>query len=351
MSLLSRLLLMGLFVSVMCIGFGVGLYFEVQQAFEPTPRLSQPVAVSVPAGAGTQEIAAALKQAGIIRSSFWFRAVVSWYAIDQRLKPGNYPFSGGEDLNSVVHALIQGREEKVRVTIPEGLKLTEIAELVERAGLASASAFFQAMQSSDLIQEHFGDWGALTTVEGLAFPETYTFAKGVTARQVAAAMMQLTRDKVEKLVGTATRGGLTRYQACILASIVEKEAKLPEDRPLVASVFMNRLKAGMRFESCATVQYALGEHKERLTYDDLKVDSPYNTYLKSGLPPAPISNFGTGSLKAVAEPAETDYLFFVSDAADGHRFSRTLGEHERSKRIFLEERRRQDREKRRNGTR
>lgn len=345
MSLFRSLLLMGLLIPIVLAGFAIGLYWEIEGALAPVPLLPQPVRLTIPPGAGSQDIALALKNAGIIRSSFWFRALVSWYAIDQRLKPGTYPFRGGEDLNAVIHSLLVGREEKVRVTVPEGLKLSEIAQLVEKAGVASAGAFLLAISSPELLKEHFGDWGALTTSEGLAFPETYTFAKGVSAAQVADAMFRLTRERVEKLVGTATRGGLTRYQACILASVVEKEAKTPEDRPLVASVFMNRLKSGMRFESCATVQFALGEHKERLTYDDLKVESPYNTYLNPGLPPSPISNFGVECLKAVAEPADTEYLFFVSDAADGHRFSKSLGEHERSKRIFLQERKRQDRER------
>ncbi|HNV72711.1 MAG TPA: endolytic transglycosylase MltG, partial [Candidatus Ozemobacteraceae bacterium] len=146
MSLFPRLLLMGLFMVVLCVGFLVGAYYEIERAFAPTPVLAQAVTVTIPAGAGSHEIGAALKQAGIIRSSFWFRVMVSWYAIDQRLKPGSYPFRGGEDLNTVIHALVQGREEKVRVTIPEGLKLVEIAQVVERAGIASAATFLQAIQ-------------------------------------------------------------------------------------------------------------------------------------------------------------------------------------------------------------
>lgn len=347
MSLFRSLLTFGLLFGIAAIGFLAGgfLWFH-EQTLSPgtSTRSSAPTEIEIKSGNSPKDIASRLKAGGIIRSAFVFRLLTSLYGVDTRLKPGKYRFNGTESIEDILKALIKGREELVRVTIPEGLTLAAISQLIEKAGIASSAAFLELAQSRHIARTYFQDWGAPTSLEGLAFPETYAFSKDADVEEVLSTMLNMTRDRVDRLIaGPKTSSGLTKYEACILASIVEREAKLASERPLVASVFLNRLRSGMRLESCATVQFALPEHKERLTFEDLKIVSPFNTYQNNGLPPTPISNFGISALAAVASPAVSDYLFFVSDAAEGHKFSTTLTEHERSRKDFFQIRKKKNR--------
>ncbi|MBF0498945.1 MAG: endolytic transglycosylase MltG [Candidatus Riflebacteria bacterium] len=338
MSFFRTLIISGFLQFLAIVGFFLGGYWWLVDAAQ-SPELARPAVITVQQGMHTGEMAALLKKSGIVKSAFLFRFWCSFYGIGSRLRPGTYRFQGGESLDQVFQMFLEGREEKVRVTIPEGWTLPMIAAGVEHAGICSSAVFLQTITSPDLIKQTFIGWGTLPSAEGLAFPETYTFARGVSAKEVADSMLQKSFDIISRRIASATADGLTPYQACILASLVEREGKLAEERPIIASVFLNRLRQGMRLESCATVQYALPEHKERLTFDDLKIESPYNTYLHSGLPPTPISNFGKASIDAVISPARTDYLFFVSNASEGHRFANTLNEHERYRQRFFQDRR------------
>lgn len=333
----------GLFLAVFScllatLGFLGGGYWWVTDVSQPPPLRKSSISLTIPPGMRSGEIATLLKSFSLIRSALVFRFWVGFYGVGSRLRPGNYEFHGAETIDSLLQSLLEGREERVRVTIPEGWTLPMIANGVERAGICSASAFLPAISSPELLGKVFVGWPALPSAEGLAFPETYTFSKGVQPQVVAETMLQKGRDMAEREVGRSGKNGLTIYQACVLASLVEREGKRKDELPLIASVFLNRLKQGMRLESCATVQYVLPTHKDRLTFDDLKIESPFNTYLKSGLPPTPISNFGRAALAAVASPAESDYLFFVSNASDGHRFATSLSEHERYRRQFFKDR-------------
>ena len=334
----SRGLLFSLVVcSLALAGFVGGAFWWVSDIGRPTT--CRAVSLVVPPGMRSGEIATQLKNAGLIRSTLAFRFWVGLYGAGSRLRPGKYEFQGTETIERILQILLEGREERVRVTIPEGWTLSMIARGVEEANVCSGSAFLAAVSSPELLEKIFVGWPTLPSAEGLAFPETYTFSKGVHPRDVAGTMLQKTREMVEKTVGRDGRNGLTVYQACVLASLVEREGKRKDELSLIASVFYNRLKLGMRLESCATVQYVLPMHKERLTFEDLKIDSPFNTYLNPGLPPTPISNFGKAALSAVASPTQSDYLFFVSDASDGHRFATSLSEHERYRRQFFRDRR------------
>lgn len=287
---------------------------------------------------GTIAIAQRLKDGGVIPSSFLFRCYVAFYAVDQRLKPGDYEFNNKDDIQTILAKLLEGRQQEIMITVPEGYSLRMIASLLETKGICSADEFSECLKDIDFLRRHFPGWSDLTAGEGLIFPETYKIPKGTPVKDLVSTMLRLTRHRVDCALDSAPSTDLTPYQACILASIVERETKLKEEFPLVASVFLNRIQRKMRLESCATVQYALGEHKERLTYADIRIESPYNTYIREGLPPTPISNFGVMALKAVLEPAKTDYLFFVSDAAGGHQFSKTFAEHERSRGNYYKKR-------------
>jgi len=348
MSLFRSLLAFIALLGIALMGFLAGGYLwfhELNRPAEATARPGTPVNLEIKSGSSPREIASRLKAGGLIRSAFLFRILTGLYGVDTRLKPGKYTFKGTESIEEILKELMKGRVELVRVTIPEGLTLAAIAQLIEKAGIASASTFLELTSSRHILTSVFEDWGEIPSLEGMTFPETYSFPRGIEPEEAVLTMLRMTRDKVDRMIsGPRTSVGLTRYETCVLASLVEREAKLASERPLVASVFMNRLRSGMRLESCATVQFSLPEHKERLTFEDLKVSSPFNTYQNTGLPPTPISNFGESSLAAAVSPAATEYLFFVSDAAEGHRFSTTLAEHERSRKDFFQTRKKKNKE-------
>lgn len=340
MKIFKYLIYMVLFMFLGLLGFAGGAFIWVRDMSSPvsgTPSAE----TFVPPGSNTRQIASLLKQNNIIRSAFLFSFYIRFLAVDQRLRPGAYRFSGDETLSAVVHKLLHGTLKSVPVTIPEGLTINQIAEILQNSGICNANEFIEAISDPALLSRIFAEWELIPPPEGLAFPDTYHFERPTKADRVAERMLRLTRHRIDRIFSDELPRGLTQYEACILASVIEKEAALPNERDLIASVFYNRLSRNIKLESCATVLYALGKHQGRLLYKDLKIDSPYNTYKNSGLPPTPISNFGSASMKAVANPADTDYLFFVSDGAKGHRFSRTLNEHNRYRNQFFNERKQQ----------
>ncbi len=322
------------------VGIGYGVHRAYCDAIAPVP-LSQPVTLEVAEGASSRLIAARLKQEGVVRSALLFRIMVAWYGLEKRLKPGVYSFSGSIAIEGVLENLRRGRVAFVKVTVPEGYTCKMAAQRFESAGAASAAALLLALANPARLQRVFPDWENLAVPEGLIFPDTYTIDRQMSPDRLADLLLETARTRYGAILATAsgTAATLSPYQRCILASIIEKEARHPEDRPLVASVFYNRLARGMRLESCATVIYALPRDTDRLTFADLTLESPYNTYKNAGLPPSPIANFGIDALRAANAPATTDYLFFVADGQGGHRFSRTKAEHDRAAKDYFQQRR------------
>ncbi|PKL47825.1 MAG: endolytic transglycosylase MltG [Candidatus Riflebacteria bacterium HGW-Riflebacteria-2] len=294
--------------------------------------------ISVESGSNTRKIATQLKTQQVIRSALAFRIYVRFIAVDQRLKPGIYTFNGNETLYEVIFKLLKGNMPTVQVTVPEGITIAKAAAILQDNGVCNAPEFIEAVSDPQLLGRIFSDWALIPAPEGLIFPDTYSFARPSSGRKVAERMLRLTRHQIDRIFVEPLPGQLSQYEACILASIVEKEAALAHERAIIASVFYNRLSKNIRLESCATVLYALGGHKSRLLFEDLKVASPFNTYLNPGLPPTPIANFGASAMAAVAKPAETDYLYFVSDGKRGHRFARTLGDHNRFRSDYFKQR-------------
>ena len=340
MSCLKITVGLSLLVCFLFLGISIGAvwwFYDVTRPVQVLP--GNEVCFRVVPGMSAKGIANTLKKAGLIQSSFAFTQLVSFYGVTNRLRPGDYVFQGTISSQALIHELLAGNKPGIKVTIPEGFRLTQISQILDEQGICSASAFLETVSAPELLDSIFATYGALPTAEGLVFPETYVFRKGESPKVVATIMLQLGKHKIDAHLGSSEKDfGLTIYQRCILASIVEREAKLDSERAKVAAVFLNRIKKGIRLESCATDQYALPSYKTRLTYEDLKVKSPYNTYSHVGLPPTPISNFGEASLKAVAQPEESEFFYFVSDAEGGHRFSKTLEEHERSRREFFRKR-------------
>jgi UPF0755 protein len=335
MKTLRNLLLLFIFLALSFAGFLGGAFLWVRDMSAPAPTKKESK-IFVSPGSNTRQIAATLKEQNVIRSALLFRLYIRFLAVDHRLRPGSYSFSPGETLDQVVFKLLQGTRKSAYVTIPEGTTNKEVAAILQNAGICNAGSFLEAASDPLLTGQIFSDWKLIPAGEGLLFPDTYNFNRPTPARKVAEQMLKLTRHQIDRIfAGQKLPLGLTHYQGCILASIIEKEAAKNDERPKIASVFLNRLKKNIKLESCATVLYAHGTHKERLLYDDLKIDSPYNTYLQTGLPPTPISNFGAASLRAVANPADTDFLYFVADGKQGHRFSKNLKDHNKNKSKYL----------------
>jgi UPF0755 protein len=247
------------------------------------------------------------------------------------LEAGHYDLSTGMSTGEIVTALASGQARMSKVTFPEGYDLEEMGALLQQEQVCSKPDFLGAA-SNDLATEVLG-WPVperAGTAEGYCFPETYYFLRGEDAETVVRALLEQMKLRfIAPEWGPAARakpwGSLP--QVVTLASIVEKEAKLDRERPLIAGVLVARLRRNMLLQADATVQYALGEHKARLTFEDLKVPSPYNTYLYRGFPPGPICNPGLPSLKAALHPQVTDYLFYVAKPDGSHVFSRTYEEH------------------------
>lgn len=308
------------------VGILIGSFEWFQEMSLPTANADR-IEVTIAYGSNTRQIAARLKADAIVRSALAFRIYVRFIAVDQRLKPGLYTFNGNENLYEVIFKLLKGNMPTVQVTIPEGITIARAAAILQDNAICSAPEFIESVSDPQLLGKVFSEWELIPAPEGLIFPDTYSFNRPTAAGKVAERMLRLAKHQIDRIFSEPLPAGLSQYEGCVLASIVEKEAALASDREIIASVFYNRLKRQIKLESCATVLYALGGHKSRLLFEDLKVESPFNTYQKPGLPPTPIANFGASAMTAVAKPEKTDYLYFVSDGNRGHKFARSLSEH------------------------
>lgn len=282
------------------------------------------------AGETTVRIAERLNSLNVTSNPRRFVMKAKLKKLDRRLQQGVYRLHTYMSEDSVLVVLSRGAVATVTVTIPEGLRLEEIADRLAKAGVVNQDTFLALCRDKKLLLEFNIPFGSF---EGLLFPDTYSFPLGILPEDVLRVMAGRFFEVAEPMLREVSLDTLV-----ILASIVEREAYLDEERPVIASVFYNRLREGLPLESCATIEYALPEHKERLTYADLGVDSPYNTYLHRGLPPGPICSPGKTSLEAVARPKRTRYLYFVSKGDGSHYFSETASEHERMKRKLSKER-------------
>lgn len=275
--------------------------------------------VSVEPGATAREIARSLTAKDIILSEPLFLAWARLTGSSTRFKAGVYRFSRRSTVFSVTRRLSTGSSRLFRATVPEGYTAAQIADLLSQMGLVDRAAFLRLV----------GERGS----EGYLFPQTYYLEPYLGEGRIIDIMTAQFRAAVTpEMLESARRMKMTERDLVIMASIVEKEAVRPEERPLIAGVFYNRLRKGWLLESCATVQYARGERAERLSVKDTRIDSPYNTYRHYGLPPGPICNPGGAALRAAAFPAKTDDMFFVAASSGAHIFSQYYAQHMRNKR-------------------
>lgn len=254
------------------------------------------------------------------------------------IKAGGYLLSEGMSISEVIESL-RGRPILEKVTIPEGLTAKDIAKvLFQREIITSEEEFLDLVFNG---KDAFKGFKFLKdipspSVEGYLFPDTYHFPKRTPPKDVISAMLKRFERAISSdMLNQLPKLGLSFHEVIILASIVEKEGQKDEEYPIIAAVFYNRLKKGMKLESCATVEYLLPERKKRLTMEDLRINSPYNTYMYKGLPPGPICNPGLKAIRGAFSPANVDYLYFVSKGDGGHYFSRTYEEHVEAKNKYL----------------
>lgn len=284
-----------------------------------------PIRVVVPEGASMRVAAESLDAAGLVSSAMGFRIYGRIAGNDRSLKPGTYLMKRGTPWPEIIKALIGGRGLVRSVTIPEGLALAQIAELVGKA-LDVPPASVIAAASDTAIRRRLNVPTA--TLEGYLFPDTYAFPEGTDpARAVNEMIRRFEREWDPKWNARLGELAMNRHDIVTLASIIEEEAKLPQERPIISAVYHNRLKIGMALQADPTVQYARRTHAARVTFKDLEIDSPYNTYKYPGLPVGPISSPGGESLRAALFPAIANYLYFVAYPDGHHEFRRTLDEH------------------------
>ena len=308
-------------------------------AAPPTPAPT-PVIISVNEGEGAQKIGDTLEDEGVIESAIQFRVLVELLGYDRLLQAGEYELDPNTPALNVVYRMRRGIVSSLFVTVIEGWRLEEIADALDEQGVISRDEFLEAAVAGNFGFDFLGRLRAATSLEGYLFPATYFYRRDDTAEDVIQRMLEATNEKfTPELRSQALDQGLTVHGVLTLASIIEREAKVAEERPIMAQVFLTRLRRGMLLEADPTVQYALAEEPENveefgywkteLTEEDLEIDSDYNTYRTSGLPPTPIGAPRLDSTMAVIEPTDTNFLYFVAtgDEDGSHAFAETLAEH------------------------
>jgi UPF0755 protein len=294
--------------------------------------------VGIPSGATFSQATDSLHGVGLVQFPRLFRLYAKLSGRDRDIKAGTYVLEGNLSWNELLDALTRGEGIESKVTIPEGYALRDIVPLLAKALELSEDSVEAAVRDTSLLR-------ALNvptpTLEGYLFPDTYSFMHGTSARQAVHDMVQRFEqvwqpawdERLQELA-------MSRHDIVTLASIIEKEARLAEERPVISAVYHNRLRAQMPLQADPTVQYARGQHSERVLYRDLEVDSPYNTYKHAGLPPGPISSPGKASLEAALQPAQVKYMFFVAHPDGHHEFRETFKEHVEARQDVRRERRR-----------
>ncbi len=332
---------------VFCLGLLIFfiLSFQLIEQVQPVSGMgSEQIELEIPPGSSSADIAEILQQSGVIRNSLVFRLYARYRGLDGHLKAGDYQVSPAMTFDEILDKMIRGDviQRYTRITIPEGLRVEQVASRLGNQGIVDEDLFLEF-----LLEKDFDYWfledipPSAYPVEGYLFPDTYHLEEEPSEEIIIHRMLRgfeevfdsTYRQRAEEL-------GMSVHEVVILASIIEREARLKEERPVISGVFHNRLEKNMLLQSCATVQYALGEVKPVLTIRDTQVDSPYNTYLYAGLPPGPIASPGKDALHAALYPADTEYLYFVlrGDGSGGHYFGRTFGEHEENRRKAARER-------------
>ncbi|UJF36416.1 endolytic transglycosylase MltG [Paenibacillus hexagrammi] len=337
------LLLIGLLL-ILLIGGAVGTGLYITSALKPLPTSEQEVRIVIPQGAGSKQIAGLLESTGIIKNSFMFTYYLKYKKEGSRFQAGEYSMKPGITIDQIIDKLNKGdvvKEEMIRITIPEGYTIQQIAEKLGTQPGWSTEAFLAEVDKpgefqSEAVSSLPDNPEIKHRLEGYLFPETYEFKKGTTEQEFIERSLQELDKKLSSLPSDwkekLTSRHLTMHQMLTIASLIEREVVVDEERALVSGVITNRLNQNMPLQIDATVQYLLDKPKERLLEKDLQIQSPYNTYLHPGLPPGPIASPSLASIKAALYPEDTKYLFYVTkkDGSQGHLFAETYEQHKKN---------------------
>jgi len=300
--------------------------YWLSRALEPVAAEAESVIFDVPAGATLKAIARDLQAADLIRDARAVEILARYRELGSALKAGEYRLSAASTPDEILDTLAAGRVATYELVIPEGFTAAMIAARLGSTGLGDADEFATWVSSPTAAAAH-GIVGP--NLEGYLFPDTYHLPHGLDARELAAVFVDRFKQVWDEVSAKRPKSSLDLRETVILASIVEKETGAPHERPLIASVFLNRMKLGMRLETDPTVIYGIPDFDGNLRRRDLENrNNSYNTYVIPGLPPGPIASPGRDALVAVFEPAKSEYLFFVSQNNGTHQFSRTYREHE-----------------------
>ncbi len=294
------------------------------------------ITVTIVQGETANQIGARLKEEGIIKHEMAFKYYLKTHDVGAKLRAGSYQLSPSMTTEEIVHELLTGVGEMTRFTIPEGYTLRDIADLFEAEDIMTADVFWNLVRTYDISGYDFmeGCPNNDHRLEGFLFPDTYFIAKHTAPEKVIGMMLDRFQEVWEQM--PQNKSGLSNYDTVILASMVESEAKMDDERSTIASVYYNRMEINMPMQCDATILYAMPERKTQLYYSDYSYESIYNTYLHAGLPPTPISNPGMKSLEAAFQPANTEYLYYLWDKKnnDGHVFAKTYDEHLKNRELY-----------------
>jgi len=329
---LKWLKLLAPFLLILLAGAAIGIYdmSRYPDAVDTTHGNAHTVVIEP--GDGFRTITRKMNDLGLIQSPLKFRLLARVSGVHRKIKAGEYQLYGTMTPRQILDTLVEGDVLLYRVTIPEGYTLRQIAQTVARAGFGDADAFYRLTTDPEIVRQQQLEGQSL---EGYLFPDTYYFPKGFAQPKIIAAMTKRFRDDIsDEWLVRAESLHLTLHQVVTLASIIEKETGAPAERPLIASVFHNRLKKKMRLETDPTVIYGIKDFDGNLTRKHLRTPTLYNTYVIKGLPPGPIASPGHAALEAALYPAETDYLFFVSRKDRTHQFSSNLKDHQKAVRKY-----------------
>ena len=341
MSRIIRIVLIVLSTLILIVGVGSYVGYEhLMNELVPVEG-DQVITVEIPKGSSIRQAASILEEQKLLKNAMYFTYYVRWKYPEVQFMAGNYRIAQGSTIDQILQTLGSGDviRDTVRFTIPEGYSVEQIAQKLADEGLVNQQEFLEHAARRDydywFIDEIPDNDLVKYPLEGFLFPETYEVAKEATEHEIINKMLkQFEREFLDEWRLLSEQSGMSVYEIVIMASIVEREAIVDEERSVIAGVFYNRLLSNpaWKLESCATIQYALGKQKSVITYEDLEIESPFNTYKHEGMPPTPIANPGRESLKAAVSPGEHDYYFFVTkkNGSNEHHFSRTYDEHKQN---------------------
>ncbi|WP_203246838.1 endolytic transglycosylase MltG [Sporosarcina beigongshangi] len=329
---------------------GRSVYKYITGALQPVdPDSEEVIVVEIPIGSGLDTISAKLAENGIIKDARIFKYYAK-FNNESQFQAGTYDLTKAMTLDELIESLKTGRvyrEPVFTMTVPEGLTLQQIAAVVEKRTGISEKEFLDYVNDETTINMLMGKYSTILTedikaenikypLEGYLFPATYPFyEEKPTVATVVDTMIQATATNITPYLDYLQNEEKSVHWLLTFASLLEEEATAKSDRETIASVFYNRLKIDMPLQTDPTVLYALGKHKDRVLYEDLEVQDPYNTYVNKGLPPGPIAGAGKSSLEAVIDPSQTDYLFFLADKEGTNHFTDSYEEHLKNRDLYL----------------